>query len=99
MIDKEKVLTGIKACADHTGALCRTCPYDFRKESCISDMAEDALELLKEQPEIIHCKDCENWIPGKIDPDNFEAPRCKRNVGIWVGDDFCSRAERKVNQG
>lgn len=50
MADREKVLKGIEACADRTGALCRTCPYDFRKESCISDMAEDALELLK-QPE------------------------------------------------
>lgn len=51
MIDRDKVLKGLEACADRTGALCRTCPYDFRKEGCISDMAEDALELLKEQPE------------------------------------------------
>ena len=50
MADREKVLNGLEACADHTGALCRTCPYDFRKEGCISDMARDALELLK-QPE------------------------------------------------
>jgi hypothetical protein len=49
MADREKVLNGLEACADRTGALCRTCPYDFRKEGCISDMAEDALELLKEQ--------------------------------------------------
>ena len=53
MVDPEKVLKGLKACADHTGALCRTCPYDFRKESCISDMVEDALELIKEQSAII----------------------------------------------
>lgn len=53
MADREKVLNGLEACADRTGALCRTCPYDFRKEGCISDMAEDALELLKEQDEII----------------------------------------------
>ena len=53
MIDLKKVLNGLEACADRTGALCRTCPYDFRKEGCISDMAEDALELLKEQDEII----------------------------------------------
>ena len=50
MADREKVLKGLEACADRTGALCRTCPYDYRKESCISDMADDALELLKEQP-------------------------------------------------
>lgn len=50
MADREKVLKGLEACADRTGALCRTCPYDFRKEGCISDMAEDALELLKNEP-------------------------------------------------
>lgn len=50
MVDREKVLKGLEACADRTGALCRTCPYDYRKEGCISDMARDALELLKEQP-------------------------------------------------
>lgn len=49
MADREKVLNGLEACADRTGALCRTCPYDFRKEGCIFDMARDALELLKEQ--------------------------------------------------
>ena len=53
MVDPEKVLDGLEACADRTGALCRTCPYDFRKGSCISDMAEDALELIKEQSAII----------------------------------------------
>ena len=53
MADRKKVLNGLEACADRTGALCRTCPYDFRKEGCISDMARDALELLKEQSAII----------------------------------------------
>lgn len=53
MVDREKVLAGLEACADHTGALCRTCPYDIRKEGCISDMARDALELLKEQSAIV----------------------------------------------
>ena len=53
MVDREKVLDGLEACADRTGALCRTCPYDFEKDSCVSDMAEDALELIKEQSAII----------------------------------------------
>ena len=57
MSEREKVISGLRACADHTGALCRLCPYDFRKESCISDMAEDALELLlREQPEVAKAK-------------------------------------------
>lgn len=50
MIDRAKVLVGLESCADRTGALCRTCPYDFvHNENCMSDMAQDALELLKEQ--------------------------------------------------
>lgn len=50
MVDKEKVLAGLKSCADRTGALCRTCPYDFiHNDNCMGDMARDALELLKEQ--------------------------------------------------
>lgn len=53
MIDREKVLAGLESCADRTGALCRTCPYDFiHNENCMGDMAQDALELLKEQEPI-----------------------------------------------
>lgn len=49
MADREKVLVGLESCADRTGALCRTCPYDFvHNENCMGDMARDALELLKQ---------------------------------------------------
>ena len=38
----------------------------------------DVITLLKEQPEIIHCKDCKYWIGGGIDDkDNFIPPMCK----------------------
>lgn len=101
MADREKVLNGLEACADHTGALCRSCPYDFRKESCISDMAEDALELLKKQPEIVRCKDCEYWVPGVItDQDDFIPPKCGK-YSQMVGhsaDDFCSLGRKEVKQ-
>lgn len=54
MTDREKVLVGLKSCADRTGALCRTCPYDFvHNENCMGDMARDALALLEEQSAII----------------------------------------------
>lgn len=53
MIDREKVLNGLKACSDDMGQ-CRNCPYRYRKAlSCIYYMSKDALELLKEQSEII----------------------------------------------
>lgn len=78
MVDREKVLNGLRACADRTGALCRTCPYDFRKEGCISDMAEDALELLKEQQETIISL---QHIINKLNEAIAEHPKRKR--GHW----------------
>ena len=46
--------------------------------------------------ELVRCKDCKHWIPGKItDKDDFIPPRCKRNSGGWSADEFCSNAERR----
>ena len=41
--------------------------------------------------ELVRCKNCKNWIPGKIDLDN----RCKRHAGIWASGDYCSYADRE----
>jgi hypothetical protein len=65
MVDKEKVLVGLKSCADSTGALCRTCPYDFiHNENCMGDMAQDALELLKEQEPVKPVVNVDEWVCG-----------------------------------
>lgn len=51
------------------------------------------------QPEIIRCKDCENWIPGYItDNDDFIPPRCGRlrQTMRISGDDYCSFGERRT---
>ena len=52
------------------------------------------------EPEIIRCKDCENWIPGYItDNDDFIPPKCgkyQQMVG-HSSDDYCSRAERRTD--
>lgn len=46
--------------------------------------------------ELIRCKDCVHWIPGTItDKDDFIQPRCKRNGGVWLSDEYCSNAERR----
>lgn len=46
--------------------------------------------------ELIQCKDCVHWIPGTItDKDDFIQPRCKRNGGVWLSDEYCSNAERR----
>ena len=53
---------------------------------------------LEEQPEIVRCKDCKNWIAGYItDQDEFIPPKCgkyQQMVG-HSNDDFCSLAERR----
>ncbi|MBQ1777937.1 MAG: hypothetical protein IIZ93_07245 [Acidaminococcaceae bacterium] len=58
------------------------------------DMAITALR----QPEIIHCRDCDYWIPGFInDNDDFIPPKCgkyQQMVG-HSADDYCSYAERR----
>lgn len=48
-MDREKVIKGLEHCADRTNKRCnRTCPYHDRF-FCESELAADALELVKEQ--------------------------------------------------
>jgi hypothetical protein len=63
----------------------------------IMSYIDDALAMLKEQPEIIKCKDCKNWKPGEIVRDNFIPPRCDLNGSGWQSDNYCSWAIRKEN--
>ena len=75
MTDREKILDGLRHCVPETkgdGKLyCSSCPYCI---SCKSGgvflpivMVEDIRKLLKEQPQIVRCKDCKwydkqkNW--------------------------------------
>ena len=60
-MDREKVIKGLECCQQ--GFDCaEDCPYlmdcnDLMKPMFI-ELAKDALALLKEQPEIVRCKDC-----------------------------------------
>lgn len=53
------------------------------------------------QPEIVRCKNCENWIPGYItDNDDFIPPKCgkyQQMVG-HSSSDYCSLAERRTDE-
>ena len=53
-MDREKVIRHIVA----EISIARTCKKDFA--SVDIDMLSDALALLKEQPEIVRCKDCKH---------------------------------------
>ena len=58
-------------------------------------------DLPSAQPEIVRCKDCENWIPGYItDNDDFIPPKCgkyQQMVG-HSSSDYCSLAERRTDE-
>jgi hypothetical protein len=70
MIDKEKVIKGLEVCRDQDN------PPGYRFTSCVDDcpyngngcarkLKEDAMDQLKEQPEIVRCKDCKFYPDGK----------------------------------
>ena len=54
MADREKVISGLQRCRLMNKLNCDKCPYDYNgrgngKSECTAELAEDALELLKEQ--------------------------------------------------
>ena len=58
MTDREKVIMGLK-CLASAADCCSDCPY-YRFD-CTQKIAQDVLELLKEQETVILCKDCKFW--------------------------------------
>ena len=58
MADMKKVVNGLRCCSEMSGEYCRKCPYqdECRDSYGIPHLANDALELLKEQDELLHKK-------------------------------------------
>ena len=94
MPDREKVIKGLKFCCG-TGMCFDGCPYHEVSQNideCTSQLALEALELLKEQPEIVRCRDCkhsEHWYGDK--------QRCflwdENGIDVFE-DGFCSYGKR-----
>lgn len=60
MIDRETIMTWLKKCGD--GGCSSRCPYDdLGPDKCYETLMTDALELLKEQSQVVRCKDCKHW--------------------------------------
>lgn len=95
MPDQEKVIKGLECCG--TNRSCIGCPYvgelfDGCYGACISYLNRDALELLKELPEIIRCKDCrysEECIPPC--DDRYCVFYDERHDGDW----YCADGKRR----
>ena len=67
----------------------------------------DLLELIvyemkrlpSEQPEIIRCRDCKYWREHKYAKETKRyIPFCGFNAIYTKADDFCSRAERRIDE-
>ena len=95
MTDREKVIKGLSChISDPDGHLnCAECPYSIKEMSnsvgCLNRLHIDALELMKQQPEIVRCKDCRHgklYAPNCID--------CELNELAKDEDWFCADGER-----
>ena len=92
-MDREKVIKGLEHCTSHDDGRdkfggvgkCVGCPY--YGHDCTGRMKKDALALLKEQPEIVRCKDCKHRISCTI---YLEAAEAENE------DWFCASGEREA---
>ena len=97
MVDREKVIKCIDICLQrfHCG---EDCPYyDNCGIGCTEQLREDALALLKDQPEIVRCKDCK-WYKEGYDINEKWFSRCNgsvRTYGHTNPDWFCADGERR----
>ena len=88
MADREKVIKGLRFCFNETlGILsCDGCVYSDSRTvkngvtHCY--LVDDAIALLKEQPQIVRCKDCKYW--------EKSTGHCPYNNIFTVDDWFCS---------
>ena len=102
MPDREKVVKALEICASREPGgeyICYKCPYETRVEGdgCEVNLTLDAAALLKEQAEIVRCKDCKYWLPmNRFDPD-YHPGRGECELNCWVRDFdwFCADGKRK----
>lgn len=92
MADRAKVIYDLERCTCHVPDACRDCSK-YNAEgiltlTCMESLMKDALELLKEQPEIIRCKDCKHY--------DSETQSCNDGLeGVFLPDWFCADGERR----
>ena len=93
MTDREKVIKGLEYCMKNQHCSdCESCAYGGVTSVICNSLIKDALELLKEQSQIVRCKDCKHRDP--------EDKKCDCGHGIrWQlpreDDWFCADGKRK----
>lgn len=97
---KEDVINSLEICL-YPPSKCENCSY-YEDEECNDDLCRDALELLKKQPEIVHCKDCKHLFDGENDENCCAVLMEKARWIIPIQVDpnwFCGSGERKTQDG
>ena len=96
MIDRGKVIKGL-LCIKGDFVPCASCKYATaegygRGDRCKRQCASDALAMLKEQPEIVRCKDCKHYKDGFCyNPNTFDD---EKTCGNTTPDWYCADGKR-----
>ncbi len=91
MIDRKKVIKGLMICVNRIPGEydCNKCPYEIDGNNCEINMGKDALALLKEQKDIVQCKDCKRYDEKISMCDNCGLPREQTF--------FCADGKRRID--
>lgn len=88
MHDRDVVIRAVESCFDYWLDQHR-CLHPLELDD-VRQMKADALALLKEQPEIVRCKNCKHFEPDGI------YTMCYRHNGLSQNADwFCADGERR----
>jgi len=89
--DREKVIEALEICATGTNS-CNKCPMKDKCHGVSNAAMVAAIKLLKEQEEVVRCKDCKYW---QDNNGGYPHRDCKWNQDETPDpDDFCSAGER-----
>ena len=107
MVDRGKVIKGLKYCKEYFSC-CDKCPYWYSGTQCVTDLANDAFDLLKEQEEqieqldhemhpIVLCKVCRHYgYNGMANVDGL--CYCLKRHEFPNPDWFCADGERQETE-
>lgn len=88
--DLDETIKGLECCAERfpRNKKCGECPYVsicYHDRAC-DELLDDALELLKEQPKIVRCKECKR---------RTESGFCREHWHPVSDEQFCEKGTSK----
>lgn len=96
MTDRDSLIKGLEcALGNYPGdKYCKTCAYQpYRFGRCKKDAQKEALTILREQREIILCKDCSYWRKLLLNQDGHGL--CCLDNRVHAPDWFCPKGTRR----